>query len=74
MAEGKRNRLVAGSLCFYETSEPGWMSIGPYVSMNAWMHVTSHTVHRVRHTLKSVAEVMLIHNFHLNIFSTEPHL
>lgn len=31
-AEGKRNWLVASSLCFYETSEPAWLSMGPYVS------------------------------------------
>lgn len=30
--EGKRNRLVASSLCFYETSEPVWLSMRPYVS------------------------------------------
>lgn len=67
VAVGKRNRLVASSLCFYETSEPVCMSIWPYVSMNTLtceptvIYCTESQTHLI--TSQSIAKVMLICNF-----------
>lgn len=75
---GKRNRLVASSLCFYETSETDWMSRGPYVSMNTLTckpAVIYGSESRMPHyiALQSIAKVVLIFNFDQRSLTTDSH-